>query len=133
MELSLSTSYALRALANLAQSPRGPAPLGAIAQAAGAPEHFLPTVLHLLTQAGILAVREGPKGGYRLARPAHRITLLEVVEAVESPIRGEAPPTEGKTDEAVLERINEVCERVARQTRRKLGRVTIAELAGKRR
>jgi hypothetical protein len=41
--------------------------------------------------ARLLRAVPGPGGGYRLARPTSRISLLEVVEAVDGTLRGEAP------------------------------------------
>jgi FeS assembly SUF system regulator len=46
----------------------------------------LPTVrkiLKLLSAAGILIASRGTLGGYRLARPLHQISLLEIVEAID--------------------------------------------------
>jgi Rrf2 family protein len=44
---------------------------------------FLRRVMAALGHAGIVEAREGRGGGYRLARPANRITLSEIYEAVE--------------------------------------------------
>lgn len=49
----------------------------------GVPKEYLSKALQSLSQAGILLTTLGPRGGYRLARPATEITFLEVVEAVE--------------------------------------------------
>nr|WP_245980329.1 Rrf2 family transcriptional regulator [Gryllotalpicola protaetiae] len=46
------------------------------------PEPYLAKVLKQLTAAGILSSTAGVGGGYRLARPAAKITALEVVRAV---------------------------------------------------
>lgn len=44
---------------------------------------YLAKHLQALTRAGVLESVSGPKGGYRLARPAGEITMLEVVEAID--------------------------------------------------
>lgn len=47
----------------------------------------LPTVtkvLKLLTKANLLRSTQGSSGGYRLAREAHLISLLEVIQAIET-------------------------------------------------
>lgn len=44
---------------------------------------FLRRVMAALCRAGIVEAREGRGGGYRLARPAERVSLSEVYEAVE--------------------------------------------------
>jgi len=49
----------------------------------------LPTVSKLckeLSKAGLVISHRGRKGGYGLARPADRITVAEIVEALEGPI-----------------------------------------------
>ena len=40
-----------------------------------------------LRRAGLVASARGPGGGYRLARPADRISISDIVEAVDEPIR----------------------------------------------
>lgn len=49
----------------------------------GVPKEYLSKALQALSQAGLVEGTLGPKGGYRLALPAHKITFLDVVEAVE--------------------------------------------------
>ncbi len=54
-----------------------------LAQFHGVPKDYLSKALQGLSQAEIVATVPGPSGGYRLARPAADITVLDVVEAVE--------------------------------------------------
>ncbi|HSN89891.1 MAG TPA: SUF system Fe-S cluster assembly regulator [Anaeromyxobacteraceae bacterium] len=83
--MSKLTDYAIVLLAHLAQQ-------GATRTAQGLAERShvpLPTVSKLckeLSRAGILVSHRGRRGGYSLARPADRITVAEIVEALEGPI-----------------------------------------------
>ncbi|MFI6731321.1 RrF2 family transcriptional regulator [Nonomuraea sp. NPDC050451] len=52
------------------------------------PAAYLNKQLQALARAGIVTSTPGPRGGFRLARPPERITLLDVVTAIEGP--GEA-------------------------------------------
>jgi len=47
--------------------------------------HFLTKILQKLTHAGILHSFRGPNGGVALAKPAERITLEEIVVAIDGP------------------------------------------------
>jgi Rrf2 family protein len=130
MKLSTASSYAVHALVNLAGRKEGAlVPTRQIAQAEGVPEYYLLKILTLLARAQFLLSVKGPNGGYRLARPAHKIKLLEILEAVDGPLRAEVPPADGKADAGLRARLQTVYERVADQTRRQLGRVTVADLA----
>ena len=92
MRLSLTCGHALQALAYLAARGGGkPVASGTIAEARGLPEVYLAKALKALVSAGLPRSQKGPNGGYSLARPASRVTLLEVVETVDGPVRGEAP------------------------------------------
>src|SRR5436309_10792215 len=94
MKLTCASSYALHAVAYMAQQKSDrPVASHKIAQERGIPERFLLKVLKPLVTARVLTSIKGPNGGYRLARPATDITMLEIVEAVEHPnIEGTPPP-----------------------------------------
>lgn len=63
----------------------GPVPVrGAeIADRLGLPRRYLEQSLQALARAGILLAQRGPRGGYRLARERRRITVGEIVRALE--------------------------------------------------
>ncbi|HKI34644.1 MAG TPA: Rrf2 family transcriptional regulator [Gemmataceae bacterium] len=130
MKLSRASSYALAALAHLArEKPDAPLASHDMAKAEGTPKRYLLKVLGSLADVGILRSLRGPGGGYRLARPAKDVTLLEVVEAVDGPIHGEAPDL-GKEGVAALDkRLQAVCDEAAALVRQRLAKVTLAELA----
>ncbi|MES2744489.1 MAG: Rrf2 family transcriptional regulator [Proteobacteria bacterium] len=54
-----------------------------LAEFHGVPKEYLSKALQALSNAGIIEGTLGPRGGYRLAKPANRISFLSVVEAVE--------------------------------------------------
>ena len=98
MKVSQTTRYALQALIHLTrQGGSQPVASHVIAEAEGSPEPFLRKVLERLASTRLLVSLKGATGGYRLARPAGRITLLEVVETVEGPIRGRLWTSRGPT------------------------------------
>jgi Rrf2 family protein len=66
-------------------SPEGVLSAAALAEFHGVSTSYLLKHLQALSGAGILETVPGPKGGYRLARPPARITLLDIVLAVEGP------------------------------------------------
>lgn len=84
MLFTTATGYALRALAALPED--GSYCLAKdLASSLELPGPYLAKILQGLVQADILASVRGPKGGFRLTRPAHRITVGEVVVALEGP------------------------------------------------
>ncbi len=84
MIFGASATHALRALAHLAADERSDARLGRdLAREVGVPPHYLAKVLATLARAGVLVASRGVRGGYRLARPASEITLLEILEPIE--------------------------------------------------
>ena len=80
--------YSVRALLYLARHP-GRQLRRTIAQEMDIPHTYLPQILAALARAGIVRSTVGRRGGYELARPAELITLGEVVEAAEGPIRSQ--------------------------------------------
>jgi Rrf2 family protein len=85
LELTRRGDYAVRAMLALAQVPPTDGLLSArrIAARMGIPAAFLPQVMRDLMAVGLVAATTGRSGGYRLARPASEISVLEVIESVE--------------------------------------------------
>ena len=79
-----SVTHALRAVAFLAT--RGldePVQGQALARKVKVPAPYLAKVLAQLARGGVVSASRGVKGGYRLARPARDIRLIDVVEPLE--------------------------------------------------
>jgi Rrf2 family transcriptional regulator, iron-sulfur cluster assembly transcription factor len=88
LELTKRGDYAVRAMLALARgSGNGLLSARRIADAMAIPVRFLPQVLGDLQRAGLVEAAPGRAGGYRLARAATAISLLEVIEAVEGDTR----------------------------------------------
>jgi Rrf2 family protein len=133
MKLTRASSYALHAVAYMAsQKHEKPVASHHIAHARGIPERFLLKVLKPLVSARVLLSVKGPNGGYRLARSASDISMLEVLEAVDGPIRGQAPLTEGDKDGHLTHKLENICKQSAEQTRKQLEKVRVSDLASKR-
>ncbi len=79
---SQTTEYAVRAMAWLALSPSDLVPTVLLAERTQVPSHYLAKVLQQLAAAELVTGRRGVRGGYRLARPASAITVMEVVRSV---------------------------------------------------
>jgi FeS assembly SUF system regulator len=85
IRMSKLTDYAIVLLAHLARSG-GTLTAQELGSRSGVP---LPTVSKLckeLSKAGLVLSHRGRHGGYGLARPAERISVAEIVEALEGPI-----------------------------------------------
>ena len=54
-----------------------------IAEAHGIPQHYLEQILVILKKAGLVESQRGSQGGYALARPPSRISVLEILECLE--------------------------------------------------
>jgi Rrf2 family nitric oxide-sensitive transcriptional repressor len=91
LELSRRGDYAVRAMLSLADAGGGLEDAlmtgASIASATGIPISFLPQVMGSLVHAGLVDGLQGRRGGYRLAVPAERISLLRIVEAAEGDSR----------------------------------------------
>ncbi len=82
--MSESVEWAAHCTVLLAMLPDGSSlPASRLAEYHGVPGPYLAKSLQALMRAGIVESRAGRNGGYRLARPAHDISLLDVFEAIE--------------------------------------------------
>ena len=87
MQLTKGVEYGIEGILYLARRDDGhPALIRDISRATSIPETFLSKIFQRLATKGLIRSRRGFRGGFRLARPARRITLREIVEALQGPI-----------------------------------------------
>jgi len=88
LQLTRRGDYAVRAMFALSALPPGEVRSArALAEEVTIPARFVTEVLGDLARAELVQARPGRTGGYRLARPADTIALLEIIEAVEGDSR----------------------------------------------
>jgi Rrf2 family iron-sulfur cluster assembly transcriptional regulator len=85
--LSKRCEYGLRAALFLgAQRERRPyVSIREISDTLDVSFHFLTKILQALTEGGLLTSYRGPSGGVALARDAHEITVLHLIDCLEGP------------------------------------------------
>jgi len=87
LRVSEATSLGLHAMALLAKNDRQALSCNEMACTLSVSEAHLSKVLQRLGKQGFVSSTRGPKGGFRLARPAGDVTLLDVYEAIDGPVR----------------------------------------------
>ncbi len=84
LRFSRTADYGLRAALEVARAPSERlVTRHAIAGATSAPASVLAQSLASLVRAGLLVAQAGPRGGYRLARPAAEVSIHDVVVAID--------------------------------------------------
>ncbi|RME92851.1 MAG: Rrf2 family transcriptional regulator [Verrucomicrobia bacterium] len=131
MQFTRASEYGVFGLLNLARrGPGATAMVEEVGRQEAIPPDFLAKIFRALARAGLVRSVRGAGGGFTLQRPPERITLLEVVEAVDGPIHLQPcfDPSAGCAFEAGCA----LCEPFAearRLLRETLARHTLAELA----
>jgi Rrf2 family protein len=89
MRISAKVDYALRALAELSSlesTTERAVTRDQMASAQEIPIAFLENILLELKRGGIVRSVRGQQGGFRLARPADKITVADVIRTLEGPL-----------------------------------------------
>ena len=96
MKLSMKSRYGLRALIDLAiNSKTEQVALNSIAERNKISPQYLEQVFAALRKAGIIKSVKGPQGGYMLAKPATKISVAEILRALEGDYLIEEEDVEG--------------------------------------
>jgi Rrf2 family protein len=86
MRFSHQVQYAICGVFDLAYNGRGaPVQIRMISERQAIPSRYLEQIFQRLRRAGLVTSKRGPGGGYTLSRSPDRITLRDVIEAVEGP------------------------------------------------
>jgi len=139
VRLSEGVEWGLHCATLAAVLPPGAAlPATRLAEYHDVPTAYLAKHLQALSRAGVLEAVPGPRGGYRLARPATAITVLDVVEAIDgvepafrcTEIRRQGPARLPAREYRVPCSIHVVMERAEAAWRVALAATTVADLVG---
>jgi Rrf2 family protein len=129
MKLSSSVSYAVGILLQVhVKGQDGPTTAATIAAGCKFPPRFLYRILRRLVDAGLLTGVSGPGGGYGLARKPRRISLLDIVSAVEGPLESSQLAPVCGDHRAAIRLVNQASARIGKQSARELAKVTLDRL-----
>jgi Rrf2 family protein len=131
MRISAKVDYAVRAAVELAAAPAGkPVKAEAIANAQGIPLNFLENILGELRHAGIVRSHRGADGGFRMAKPPEKVTVADIMRAVEGPLASvRGGPPEDTSYSGAAETLPRVWIAVRANLRKVVEHVTVADVA----
>ncbi len=86
LEMSHATALGFHAMAQIARSEHRVSS-EELAASLHASKAHLSKVLKALADSGLLLSKRGPDGGYSLALPASQVTMLQIYEALQGPLR----------------------------------------------
>jgi Rrf2 family iron-sulfur cluster assembly transcriptional regulator len=131
VKVSTRGDYAARALLSLAlHGSDRPTSVKEIAERTNLPQPYLEQILLAVKGAGLVVSKRGVGGGYVLAREAERITLAQIIDAVEGPQLPLDEHPDHCEGHCVLQEVW-VC--VSDETRRMLEQFTLADLVARAR
>ncbi len=130
MRISAKADYAVRAALELAAAPDGEPVKGEkLASSQEIPLQFLEHILLDLKHHDLVRAKRGSRGGYWLARPPDRISLADVIRAVEGPLANIHDVFPEDTDyPGNAERLRDVWIAVRANLRAVLERVSLADV-----
>ena len=87
MKLTTKGRFAVTAMLDIAlHDPEEYVSIAAIGDRRHLSSAYLEQIFGKLRRAGLLEGVRGPAGGYRLAKPADQITVIDILEAVDDPL-----------------------------------------------
>ena len=87
IHISEAANLAIHTMILLASQPKKPLRVNRAVEVLKVSGNHLAKVLQRLAHAGLVTSTRGPRGGFSLAKDARHITLLEVFEAIEGPLK----------------------------------------------
>ena len=85
-QIKTRADYGLMIMFELAKKPRQVTPVTSIAKRMQVSSIYLIQIARLLFRAGLIKSQEGARGGYYLAKSPAKISILQILEALEGKI-----------------------------------------------
>jgi len=86
LKITRLSDYAVAVMAQMATATPGVQTAKGLAARTGLPQPAVSKILKTLARSKLVQSHRGMQGGYRLAREASRVSVVEVIEAVEGPV-----------------------------------------------
>ena len=129
MKISRSTGYALLAVGYIAKHKEKKIILSqSISKEYDIPLEYLLKILQQLVRANVLRSKRGPRGGFSLARSDKKITMLQVIEAVDGPMISQLNLTEQAPKEKFSKKAEQVYEKALAQSRTVFEKAKLGDL-----
>jgi len=129
MRVGSSTVYGLLAAGYVAQhKDEGTVLSQAVAKQYKIPVEYLLKIMNQLAKANILRSKRGPRGGFSLARSLNKITLLDVIEAVEGPMNVSLGLTEYARRDKFATKATQAYDKVTAQARAAFKKIKLSDL-----
>ena len=128
MKLIQAQYYAVAAMVQIAANQsKEPLSAKAICESVSLPLSFLQQLLRELTTAGLVESTRGMHGGFKLARPANRITLFDIVDAVKGGLKSEPVEVVGLSNGAT-KAVQRAFDAIDASIRKEFGAITLSSL-----
>jgi len=134
LRISKLTDYGIVLLARFAKEPVGTTLTAReMSESTALPHPVVSKMLKTLAGAELLQSHRGAKGGYSLARDPERVTVADILEALEGPLAlMECSAGPGHCEQESSCGVREPWQRINRSVQAALEAMTLAELAGPR-
>lgn len=126
--ISQTAEYALRAIVWLAGQGAEPVTRQALARATKVPPDYLSKVMQSLSRHRLVKAQRGKNGGFSLVKSSEKLTVLEVVNAVDQVQRIKKCPLGLKSHDKRLCALHQRMDDTMVMVERVFGQTTIAEL-----
>ncbi len=131
MKMNATAHYGLMAAGYIAeQADEGWVMASTISEKYDIPLEYLFKILQQMIRVNVLRSKKGPKGGYKLARPAKEITLLEVIEAAGGPIASHLELAQVAKKAPFSVKMEKVCKRATDKAVSILNRAKLSQMVG---
>lgn len=131
MRVSRSTGYALLAVGYIAKNQGDGVVLSQdVSNQYDIPLEYLLKILQQLVRANVLRSKRGPRGGFSMAKPANKVTMLEVIEAVDGPLTGELNLTDQAGNDTYAIKAEQTYNKAIAQARGVFQRTKLSALLG---
>jgi len=129
MRISRSTGYAILAVGYIAKHREKSIILSqSISKEYDIPLEYLLKILQQLVRANVLRSKRGPRGGFSLAKPTKKITMLQIIEAVDGPMVSQLDIVEQSRREKFSVRAEQTYKKAIAQSRAVFEKAKLSDL-----